>query len=40
MTWGDLNLSPQINKTTLLSDQGIEISKLTVKEPEVNNTEN
>ena len=38
MTWGDLKLSPQINKTTLLSDQGIEISKLTVKEPEVNET--
>ncbi len=38
MTWGDLNLSPEINKTTLLSDQGIEISKLTVKEPEINKT--
>ena len=32
MTWGDLNLSSQINKTTLLSDQGIEISRLTAKD--------
>ncbi len=40
MTWGDLNLSPQINKTTLLSDQGIEISKLTLKGPEINETAN
>jgi hypothetical protein len=32
MTWGDLNLDSEINKTTLLSDQGIEISKLTVNE--------
>ena len=38
MTWGDLNLSSQINKTTLLSDQGIEISRLTAKEPEINET--
>ena len=38
MTWGDLNLNPEINKTTLLSDQGIEISKLTVKEHAVNET--
>ena len=36
MTWGDLKLSPEINKTTLLSDQGIEISRLTVKNPEIN----
>ena len=36
MTWGNLNLSPQINKTTLLSDQGIEISKLTVNGTEIN----
>lgn len=40
MTWGDLNLSSQVNKTTILSDQGIEISKLTVKEPEINGTKN
>ena len=31
MTWGDLNLSPEINKNPLLIDQGIEISRLTVK---------
>ena len=37
-TWGELNLDSKINKTTLLSDQGIEISKLTVKEPVVNET--
>ena len=36
MTWGNLNLSPQINKTTLLSDQGIEISKLAVNGTEIN----
>lgn len=38
MTWGDLNLNPEINKTTLLSDQGIEISRLTVNESAVNET--
>ena len=38
MTWGDLNLTSKINKTTLLSDQGIEISKLTVKESQINET--
>ncbi len=40
MTWGDLNLTTQINKTTLLSDQGIEISRLTVNESEIKKTIN
>ena len=33
-TWGDLNLGSEINKTTMLSDQGIEISKLSVNNPQ------
>ena len=40
MTWGDLKLSPDINKTTLLSDQGIQISRLSVNESAVNKTLN
>ena len=39
-TWGDLNLSSQIKNTTLWSDNGIEISKLTVNQPAVNETKN
>ena len=40
LTWGDLNLSSQIKKTTLWSDYGIEISKLKVNQPAVNETKN
>ena len=39
MTWGNLKLSPDINKTTLLSDQGIEISRLSVNQSAVNKTQ-
>ena len=37
-TWGDLNLSSQIHNTTIMSDQGIEISKLTVNDSGINVT--
>ena len=37
-TWGDLNLTSQVNKTQLLSDQGIEVYRLTVNESETNKT--
>ena len=37
-TWGDLIVGPEINRTEMLSDQGIAISKLTVNESAINKT--
>lgn len=34
ITWGDFNLTKDINRTSLLSDRGIDISKLTYTPPQ------